>query len=287
MKKRFIILFLVVAVAVAIHSCKKGDISGDPKGLVLGSYPTIQRLGNSSLNTLNLDSSTATIVVGENGAPIASINVWVVLGQNLNPSSWTLIRNVPFKDSAVISVTGADIAKALGVPSDSITSNPTIYLEDVTKDGRKFSIANTPTNYESFPAYNMAFIWPLTLMCPYDPAFFTGTFAIVSDQWNDFSPGDPISVTAGPGTNQLTLLLYPSPNFGSNRKAIVADVDPVTDSVKIPLQPIGDYTGDPGYTLQGVGFLATCTGTITLTVSFASPADGQIPGTFVVQMTKQ
>jgi len=290
MKKIFSLIFVLIFLLSLSDSCTKGVVSGDSKYLILGAYPTLLSQGNANLNYLTIDTSTVSITVGEKGAPVASVNLWVVPGANLNPSSWSLIKSVPFKDSTVLSVTGAEIAHALNIPPDSLKVSLTIYPEVVTTDGRKFSISNTPTNFQSFPAYNMALIWPVTLInyvCPYDQSFFDGNFAVISDQWNDFAAGDLIPVTPGPNPNQLTLKLYPSPNVGSNRKPIVINVNPATDSVNIPLQPIGDYPSDPDFSMQGVGTVSNCSGIISLTVTFQSPQDGQIPGTFNIQIVKQ
>ncbi len=291
MKKIFLITFGFITILAIMISCTKGFVSGDRQYLIEGAYLTLNQQGNADLDYIHIDTSTVSITVGGKGSPIASVNLWVVQGSNLNPSSWKFVKNVPFNDSAVLTVNGAELGKALGIPPDSINTGLTIYPEAVTVDSQKFSITNTPTNFESFPAYNMAFIWPVTLInyvCPYDQNFFNGNFAIVSDEWNDYSPGDLIPVTPGPAANQITMKLYPSlAEGGTNRKTFVANVDPATDSLSIPLQPIGDYPGDPNFTIQGVGVLSVCSGSISLTVSFASPADGQIPGTYTVIMTKQ
>jgi len=290
MKKIFSLLFVLIFLLTLSDSCTKGVVTGDPKYLISGAYPTLLTQGNANLDYIHIDTSTVSITVGEKGSPVASVNLWVVRGSNLNPSSWKLIKNVPFKDSAVLSVTGAEIGQALSIPADSIKTGLTIYPEVVTTDGRKFSISNTPTNFQSFPSYNMALIWPINLInfvCPYDQAFFDGNFAIISDQWNDFAAGDLIPVKPGPAANQITISLYPSPNVGSNRMPIILNVDPATDSVSIPLQPIGDYPGDPNYSMQGIGTVSVCSGIISLTVFFQSPLQGSIPDAYNVQMIKQ
>jgi hypothetical protein len=293
--KKLIKIFLVLAVIFSsINSCKKGDIPGDHNTLVLGAYLTLDAQGNGNLDYKNIDTSSVSITVGSVGSEVQSVNIYVVKGQNLDPSTWKLVKNVPFvSKGTVLTVTGAEIAQALGIHADSINTDLSLYPEAVTKDGRKFSIANTPTTYESFPAYNMAFIWPVTLInyvCPYDQSFFNGNFAVVTDGWNDYQPGDLIPVTPGPAANQITLKLYPSynpPANGSNRKTIVANVDPLTDSLTVPLQVFGDYPGDPNFACQGVGVLSACSGIISLTLVFSSPADGIIPGTSTVVLSKQ
>ncbi|MBS1934516.1 MAG: hypothetical protein JST96_10995, partial [Bacteroidetes bacterium] len=264
--------------------------SGDHSTLVLGAYLTLSVQGNANLDYKHIDTSSVSITVGSVGVDVQSVNVYVVKGQNLDPSTWKLVKNVPFtSQGTVLTVTGGEMAQALGIDPDSINTDLSLYPEAVTKDGRKFSIANTPTTFESFPAYNMAFIWPVTLInyvCPYDQSFFNGSFAVISDQWQDYTSGDLVTVTPGPGVNQITLALYPKPGVGSNRKNIVANVDPTTDSLSVPSQIFGDYGGDVNFSCTGVGVLSACSGVISLTLDISSPADGDF-GLFTIVLTKQ
>jgi hypothetical protein len=108
--KKIIIILLVFAFAVPeINSCKKGNISGDHNTLVEGAYLTLLAQGNANIDYKNIDTSTVSITVGGKGLPIQSINLYVVLGQNLNPSSWKLIKAVPFSEGVVLTVTGSEI----------------------------------------------------------------------------------------------------------------------------------------------------------------------------------
>lgn len=289
MKKIIFIALSGSMLLFCANSCRKSNINGDSKSLIEGAYLTLESHGNDSLDYKNLNASTITFTVGSKGVPVASVNVFVVLGQNLDTTAWKLVKTLPYSDGLVISVTGSDLATALGVDGTAINTDLTIYTEAVTKDGRTFSIGNTPSTYNSFPAYNMAFQFTVHLfnyVCPYDQSYFTGTFAIVTDGWSDFKAGAGIAVVGGPGANQITLTLYPAPGVGSNRKNIIANVDPATDSLTVAKQLIGDYPGDPNFSVQGTGFLSACSGLISLTLDFTSPADGD-DGTFTVVMKKQ
>jgi len=287
--KQIKLLFIGIAFMLPLlNSCKKSDINGfgSGKGLIEGAYLTLTATGNDQLDYSSVATSTVSYTVDGHGVAIASVNMYVVFGQSLDATTWKLIKNVPFTSGLVLTVSGAEIATAMGIQPKDINTDMTIYTEAVTKDGRKFSSANTPTNFTSLPAYNFAFVLPVTLInyvCPYDQAYFNGTFAIVSDGWNDFAPGAGISVTPGPANNQITILLYPAPGVGTNRKAIVANVDPLTDSLTVPKQQYGDYGGD-FISAQGVGVLSACSGLISLTLDH-SDAGGDY-GTYVVVMKK-
>ena len=290
--KKITLLFIGLALLFfAVNSCKKSDINGFPsgKGLIEGSYLTLTSAGNDTLDWNNFTAGTVSLTVGSYGEPVASVNVYVVLGANTDHTTWKLIKNLPFTAPLAISVTGSEVATALGVDPKSINQNLTIYTEAVTADGRKFSAADgsTPSNFVSLAGYNMAFIFPIVVInapCPYDQSYFNGKFDIVSDGWNDYAKGDPIQVTPGPGTNQITLLLYPAPGVGTNRKAIVANVDPLTDSLTVPKQQYGDYGGD-FISAQGVGILSNCSGIISLTLDHTD-ASGDY-GIYTVVMKKE
>jgi hypothetical protein len=286
MKKIFIIL-IGAALIAGVSSCKKDNINGDYKDLVGGSYLTLLESGNDELDWQNFAASEVSIKVGEYGSPVASVNVYAVLGSDLNPSSWHLVKNVPFSEGVELKVTGAELLTALGIDAQDVNTDVSLYPEAVTADGRKFSIANTPTSYQSFPAYNMAFIWTATLInyvCPFDQAYFNGNFAVQSDGWNDFAAGDLIAVQPGPGATQITLTLYPKPGVGSNRKNIIVDIDPATDSATVAKQVYGDYPGSPNLSVQGTGYVSACSGIISLDLEH-SDAGGSY-GVYTVVLKK-
>lgn len=285
MKKILIIFTGAILIFSGFSSCKKDNINGDSKQLILGSYLTLLESGNDELDWQNFETSAVSIKVGEYGSPIASVNIYAVLGSDLNPSSWKLVKNVPFSEGVELKVTGAELLTALGITHDDVNTDISLYPEAVTTDGRKFSIANTPTNFESFPAYNMAFVWTAALtnyVCPFDRDYFSGNFAVQSDGWNDFSAGDLIPVAPGPGANQITVTLYPAPGVGTNRTPIVLDVDPDTDLVTVAQQQYGDYGGD-FFTVEGTGFVSACSGIISLTLTHKTGADAYGPYTVVLK----
>ncbi len=288
MKNLSIAIVALIVVGLAFGSCKKGEIYGDYKTLTVGAYLTLLGTGNSTLDYKGIDTSTVSITVGGYGSPIETVNLYCVLGANLDASTWKFIKALPFSEGMELKVTGAELVSALGISAEDVNTDISIYPEAVTTDGRKFSIANTPTSYSSFPAYHMAFIWKATLInyvCPYDQAYFDGTFNVVTDEWADFSTGDGILVSPGPGANQISITLYPSPAFGSNRTPIIADVDPETDSITVAKQTYGDYGGTK-IAAEGTGFLSACSGIISLTLTHTDADSGDDYGTYQVVLQK-
>ena len=287
-KKIIAFLSMTVLLLGVFYSCKKSNINGDKNDLIPGSYLTLKAAGNSKLDWKVINTSTVTRTFGSFGLPVDKINLYVVKGSNLDPTTWKLIKSLAFTDGIVVNVTGAEIATALGIPATSINTDLTIYSEAVTKDGKKFSMANTPTNFQSFPAYNIAFIWSIQLInyvCPFVNTDFNATFGIQSDGWGDYNAGAPITVVAGPSATQLTMTLYPAPGVGTNRKNIILDVDPATDSVTVAKQVYGDYPpGDLNLSVQGVGTVSICSGIISLTLHHTNAVNDY--GTYKVTMKK-
>ncbi len=261
---------MAVLLVSGLYSCKKDVINGDAKDLVLGSYLTLQQKINTNLN-FSVPTATVSIRTGVYGSPIASVNIYLATGDALDSKTWKLIKNVPFTDSATLVVTTAEIAAALAPTTIQPGNQYVLQNEAVTKDGRKFSAANTPTNFTSFPAYNFAFSWTATAVCPYSQANTVGTYKITTDTWVDYGIGEPIAVAAGPGANQINFQMYPGPGAGGSAIVnTVVDVDPATGTATIKAQKTGYYGANtPGnlVTVSGTGFVFSCTGVITLKVT--------------------
>jgi len=264
-----IIAFLSIAILLAsgLSSCKKGVINGDSKDLIQGSYLTLKQKINTNLN-FSVPTATVSIITGAYGSPIASVNIYLATGGELDTKKWKLIKNVPFADSATLVVTTAEISAALAPAVITPGNQYTLQNEVVTKDGRKFSAANTPTNYTSFPAYNIAFSWKATAVCSFSQASSVGTYKVVYDgDWVDYKTGDIITVTAGPDANSIQFLAYPSEVLGggTNRQPWIVKVDPATGGATVADQLAGNY-GSVVARVKATGFVFSCTGLITLSV---------------------
>lgn len=290
MKRILFILSGLALMAFGFNSCKKGDINGDASLLPIGSYITLEKTNNTNLNFSD-PAATVSIDVKEYGSPVASVNVYLATGANtFDPAGWKLIKNVPYSGVTTLTVSTAEIAAALAPGAIEPGNQYTLQNEVVTTDGRKFSNANTPTTFQSFPAYNMALNWSATAVCAFDAAASAGTYKVVSDaQWKDYKAGDIITVTAGPGANQLSFLTYPSTVIGASTDNVptVVDVDVTTGAATVAKQATGTYatgTGDetPAQ-VEGDGFIFSCTGGISLTLTVYYGTDKYEGNTLVLQ----
>ena len=264
--KRIIIAFLGLAILSAL-SCKKNTLPQDPKTLTEGTYLTLTSVINANIDYNKRATEQVGIKVGSvGGQAVDKVIVYAVKGSDLNKANWKKVKEFPYTDGVSLTLKATEIATALGVNIDNLTPGTviTMYDEAITKDGKSFSLANITTDFESQAPYNMAMRWTVSVVCPFDPVQSTGTYSVVYDNdWQDFAVGDLITVTAGPGANQLSMIAYPAPAFGDNRKPIVIDVSP-SGIATIKSQVFGDYFGSPGASISGTGIVFSCTGFISL-----------------------
>jgi hypothetical protein len=278
-----VLLMLVIAV-----SCKKSDINGDSKNLISGSYITLDSVITENLDFSNASAAVA-IKVGSKGSPVASVDIYVAKDPDnvKDTTKWAKIKNVPYSDGVTLSVTTAELANALA--PDVIEPGTQYVLQNVvnTKDGRKFSVINTPDTYNSFPGYNMAITWKATAVCQFSAATSAGTYKVVTDTWVDYAIGSPINVTAGPGPNQISFIMYPGSQAGGIQQTpTVVDVDPTSGQATIASQFTGYYgsaTAGNKVTVTGTGFVFSCTGYATFNMTINVGGSDYSGYTFAMQ----
>jgi hypothetical protein len=274
--KKFIISFVGIGcLFMLLQACKKQKISGDSSNLILGSYVTLDSTINGILDVGNA-ASTVSIKVGKYvGSPVATINVYAVIGSNSEDTTgWKFIKSAPYSDGMVLTVSTAELGTALG--KNPAPGNKYILQNQVvTKDGRKFSTYNTPDTYNSFPAYKMALTWYATAVCAFT-GNMAGDYLLTKDSWNDYgaSASNPVlipgAVKDGPGANEISIYVYPgAPAGGVETGPMIVDVNPVTGAATIKRSDIGNY-GDPSSEtiVTGTGFVFDCVGVIDLFITF-------------------
>ncbi|HXB43107.1 MAG TPA: hypothetical protein VNV85_03585 [Puia sp.] len=283
MKKIIITISTVLFAFCLIGSCKKSHISGDAKDLILGSYITLDSVINENLDFSD-PTATVSIKVGSKGSPVASVNIFIATGSNaLDTTSWVLVKNVPFSDGVVLSVTTADLSAALAKVSQTINPGTQYVLQNevITKGGKYYSVSNTPSNYNSLPGYNMALSWQATAVCAFNQANSLGLYQVVTDTWVDYLPGDTIYVFAGPNANSVSFYAYPGGirDGGTNRVPWIVNIDPATGAATVANQFVGDYPGNISTQVSATGFVFSCTGVVSLVVNVdygGSPYAGQV-----------
>lgn len=264
--------FLLIFV-LSMLSCTKAKNFYEELGQ--GAYLTLVKLINSNLNA-NDPASAVSETLSANGAPVESVNLYVSATPTLDITKWKLLKNFPMNGEITLSATNTQIANALGLTPGALTPGNVFYLynEVVTKDGRKFSMANTSAgDLESQPSFNVAMQWRATVVCPYNTVPFNNQiYLIVKDEWDDFKVGDEISVILGPGTNQITLVgVFPTADAHQD---LVININPASGVASVPKYTYGAYSaGGTKYTAATTGgsnFVFACTQTIDILLNHVS-----------------
>ena len=274
MKKAYsIFLFFIVLVL----SCSKAKDFYEELGK--GAYLTLVTQNNALLNAVDPASSVGQ-VVNSYGEPVASINLYASATATLDKTKWKLIKNIPFNGETTITTTNAEIADALDLtPGDLPPGNVFhLYNEAVLADGRTFSSYNTSdVDLENQAPFNVAFHFTATVVCPYDPATVAGTYKVVRDDWQDWTAGDLVQVTAGAGANQVDISqVWPNPAFAAVVTPLTITVEPASGTANIPANvTFGNYGAYTAITSIGnTGFVFSCTGQITIRVHILAPPFG-------------
>ena len=280
MKKLFSILQLIGILVLLISGCKKGDVAGDFEAVGKGSYLTKVAIGNSIIDYANLANSKVDVTVKEYGSPVDKIKIYVSKGVTTldKAGAWKAIKEVPYSGDTKLEVSAAEIAAALGIPITDLSpgTSYTLYNEVYSKDGQVHDITNTGADFYGNPNYNMLMVWTATSVCPFT-GNMAGNYRVVRDDWVDWSPGDIVAVTDGPGPNQVNLTqVWPNPAYGTAVNPLVVNVDPATGAATITSGVTwGDYGSYTTVTGTGSsGYIFSCTGDIILKIRISAPPFG-------------
>lgn len=269
-------ILAICSCIVLLASCSKTKNFYDEVGK--GAYLTF--VSSSLLMKSNDANSAVNMVVNAVGADVESINIYVATTSTLDVTKWKLVKNIPFAGQTTLSVTNTNIAAALGLTAGNLPPGTLFYLynEVVTKGGNKYSSANTSApDLENQPAFNTAMKWTATTVCAFDATLVAGSYKVVKDDWQDWNPGDVVTVTAGPGANQVNISqVWPNPSFGAVVSPLLLNVDANSGAVSVADNvTFGDYGAYKAITAAGsTGFVFTCTGVINVRIHINAPPFG-------------
>ncbi len=299
MKKCLVTIMAVGVLLFNLNSCKKtgGNINPltDVTNLKIGSY-----LVQDSSISANLITSSASSQIGivvhqyPLGETVDHIIIFATQGTSTDTTLWKMVKSVPYTagSKVALSVTPVELGTAFGVAASSFTPGAlfTFFPRAVTKSGLTYDINNAGDNggggLITGPAYFSAFSFTAYIVCPFTGGM-AGTYKVVKDDWQDWSPGDLVTVTDGPAANQINLsAIWPNPLYGTISKPLVVNVAPTTGAATIPNVNFGNYFGPPAYvasSTSGSGYVFSCTKYITLTVEIAANGVDQGPFKLVLQ----
>jgi hypothetical protein len=311
--KQYKLILIGLLLSFSFMACKKTTtdqvMSSDQ--LQIGSYLWLDSVinNNKSFGLTTFTTASIGIMVHVVGEPAAKINSYVSSSvdatgsptNSLNKSTWKLVKvTTPVDNKATITVTGQDILTALGRTTASVKAGQqyVIYNEIETTSGKIYNINNMNAEFESAPDYHVAFRFSGTVVCPgFDITPFQGNFVVVTDKWNDTSPGDIILLTPIDATH-FSFNYNPTNHAGTliNSKPIVVTVDPtINPATQLPTPSVAfqipgtAWTYDPGPSVntrpQDANVINWCSGTITLFLMWGEA--GTVYGPYQFTLRKQ
>ena len=271
--KKVIIFSLLLSSFVAIfNSCRKEDNVKLPD------------LTRAPLPLVTKDPSADDVISGSDPAAFAGkvvVDMYfpndikpqkadVVVIRNGDNASVKTIQADVTSFPTTVAFTGTQLETLFGVPIVA-GDNFTVGVDLTTTDGLKyeaFPITGLPYASGTAAQPGSSTTVQYVAVCEFNKAAFNGNYTVVQDDWADFAVGDFVEVKPGAGDNEISILAYPSPAYGTNRKPMIITVNPTTYEVTIPEQVIGDYNGaPPGATARGTGTVNPCGDEISLLVT--------------------
>ncbi|MEO6356901.1 MAG: hypothetical protein ABIU77_11450 [Ferruginibacter sp.] len=106
--------------------------------------------------------------------------------------------------------------------------------------------------------------------CPYNHSM-AGTYVVVRDDWQDWSPGEKVNITNGPDANQINLnQVWPNSLYGYPTNPLLVNINPANGIASVPLVTFAHYPIGAFATAQGAGndynagYVSSCSGRIYL-----------------------
>ncbi|MBY0477821.1 MAG: hypothetical protein K2Q24_09265 [Chitinophagaceae bacterium] len=298
MKKIKFLMLATVAFTLILQSCQKKEVLGNFDSLGVGSYLTLEKANKVTLDYSQINNESVSITVKEFGSNVDKVIVYVTAGAaTLNKANWKKIKEYTYTSATPLDlvIRATEIATALGTTTSALNPGTayTLYNEVITKDGKTYNAVNTVGALASNPNYRASTTWTANVVCPFVPAGFPGNFVVREDEWQDWGPGDFITVTSA-GTDSINIRAYPNPSYGVVLRDITVKIAPATGIAKVTDQLYGDYQGAFGLNRVAVtsdgtsNFVFACTGTIDLRLFHHVPgALSSNYGRYWLRLTKQ
>ena len=273
MKRIIIYSTVLVAIVAILNACRKDD---NPRIPTLEKFEWMPLFVKDQTTDVSIDGKEPASFVGKFTidkyfeTDINPQKADIVVIKNGDNANIKMIKPDVTTFPTTVEITGPQLETLFGEPI-VLGDNFTIGVDITTPGGRKF---------DAFPTTGNAYASGITAQpgasptinylsaCVFDKNSFNGAYVVVEDEWADYNPGQTVDVKPGAGVNQISVLAYPSPAYGTNRKPMLVDVNPTTFVATVPEQVIGDYTGaPPGAKVSGTGTVNPCGDEIALSLT--------------------
>ncbi|MBB6332237.1 hypothetical protein SAMN06265171_102174 [Chryseobacterium rhizoplanae] len=227
-------------------------------------------------------SSEATVVKGSTSKEVAIVYTTLSEAKQntevkiaVDAANSTAVEGVDFK---ILNKTD-NLAEGQKVGSFKIQ-----LLESGAKETQKvitFKLSSSVPN----ATFNQTHTLKYSLECPFNMSGFTGTYKVVTDTWEDYSPGDLITVQPGPAANQFKILSTNNPYISNPGTSYMLVTVQTNGSVTLASNEPFSYGGTTGnMSLTGTGTVNFCTGGINISsLTFSGPAGTASGQKFVLE----
>lgn len=133
--------------------------------------------------------------------------------------------------------------------------------------------------------FNQIHTLKYSLECPFNMSGFTGTYKVVTDTWEDYSPGDLITIQPGPDANQFKILSTNNPYISNPNTSYMLVTVQNNGNITVASNQAFSYGGTTGnMNVSGTGTVNFCTGGINISaLTFAGAAGTSSGNKFVLQ----
>jgi hypothetical protein len=275
-------LTFALVVGIAFVACKKNNFIVDKDALIPGDgahfvvKPAISTVANAVVPfAISADPTPGTVYK----IPVGLTNVSNVdRVVNFSYTSRTAVNGTQYNAPATLTIkagTALDTLRIQGLFSG--------YATPGRKDTLKIKIAAAAGGIANI-GYQDSISLVLQKFCPLNMADFAGDFTVVQDGWEDYFPGDVVTLSVS-GNN--IIFDYPTPYNHNSLNIVVSQTPPFSTSVANTA--IGSYspTGTI-YSAKSVAdagnVVSPCDGTISVLLNFTSPAGSY--GNFPLKLKK-
>src|SRR5688572_15559664 len=270
-------LLLASLIAVAIFTgCEKDD---EPisEAYTITAVPTISTLidptGSQAIDLLNKAAFAGKFKVEQyfpGTTPPTKIDV--VVRKNASNTAVKVYKAGVTSLPAAYTVTAAEIETLFGAPialGDRYDFAPDIYVGERKFEAFPVTGTGIGTGHAGHPLFSE--FARFSAICAYNPDIYQGDFVVVSDAFEDFVPGEIVTLTKINNT-QFSFI----DPYVTNPLPIIVTVNPANNQLTIAKQKIGNaFVWNLTYTNPNMAvaastssFVAPCSKTIDLNITY-------------------
>lgn len=263
----FYLLLFTAVFSTVLYSCKKKDVVTP----------------NKEVSLFGAGGTTASYLVPND--PNASFKIGLGITKPA-PVDRVINFSVTSPTGAVEGTQYTISAKSVKIPAGKVVDSVTLKgLFSGFPTGRRDTLIFKITGGD-IPSLIGSDIYKLVLQkfCPLNMSAFSGNFVVVTDGWQDYYPGDVVTLSVSGNTVSF---YYPT---AYNVSPILINVDPITFATSVASQSYGRYSAAGTlYSAKSVAgpnsVVVPCDNTISVELNHFSAAGNY--GNYIIKLRKQ